>query len=245
MIGRLHLPLFLFALAAAIVIKVAVHQSLQLTEIIISAQVRYLNPDDVMIIDPVQEVNVRLRGPNSEVAELNPLSVEVEVTIADGELGLVDVSEERIAVRPPGQFEVVSVDPNSFQLNIEPLERRLVDIRVELTGEPAAGAEHGDPRVRPETVTIQGPQSRVRAIDSLPVTVSLDRRAIDFTTMVPIASPDSLVRIDPRQVEVSVAMRVLAAGPVNGDEERGDEQAGDEQSGDEQRNTVPLEEERE
>ncbi len=211
MIGRVHLPLFLFALTIAFVIKVAVHQAQQLAETTVAAQVRYeMADEDMMILDPLLEVKVRLRGPRNEISSLYPFSVDVEVSLEEGEQGVIAITEDRLSVnvRMPGDFEVVSIEPNRFSLTVEPQERRVLAVRAELTGEPAAGAYAETPEVRPPRVEVFGPRSLVRALTELVATVSLDGHALTFETTTAVVSPDPLVRIEPRQVVVYIPMKV-------------------------------------
>ena len=209
MIRRINGPLFLLALLIAVVIKVAVHEALQLTETTVTAQVRYNPPEGAMTVEPLADLKVRLRGERSEILSLNPFNVVVEVPIDPGELGVIDVGEERMRVRRPGDIEVLSIEPNRFALLVEEVVTRTVPVRVVVTGEPAAGAYHEEIRVRPGMALIEGPGSRVREIDELVATVSLDNRALTFDKEVPLVAPDPLVRVkDPRQVVIHVPMKV-------------------------------------
>jgi hypothetical protein len=208
-LGRLHLPLFLFALTIAVVLKVAVNQTQQLAETTVTAQVRYeMASNENMILDPLPEVKVRLRGPRNEIAFLNPFSVEVEVSLEEGEEGLIDITEERLNVRMPGDFEVISIEPNQFSLTVEPQVRRMLRVRIDLTGEPAAGAYNEAPYARPAMSEAMGPISLIEPLTELVATLSLDGHALSFEATVSIDSPDPLVRIDPRQVVVHVPMKV-------------------------------------
>jgi len=208
-IGRLHLPLFLLAIAASLAIKVVVHETLQLTEATIDAQVRYIRPENTVLVAPLQQVKVRLRGKSNEIAGLNPFSVEVAVTIRPGEIGLVEIPGERLNVKTPFKCEVLSIEPNHFTLEVEPLERKTVPLRVVLTGEPAAGATHDDPQVRPQEVTVEGPRSRIRPLRDLTVSVSLDGHALTFEETVLLAAQDPLIKpVEPRQVVVHVPMQL-------------------------------------
>lgn len=209
MIRRLHLPLFLLALAIAVVIKVAVNEALQLTETRITAQVQYDLPAGHMILEPIQQVAVRLRGERSEIAALTPFSVQVEVSLREGELGQVDITDERLVVRTPGDFEVISKEPNFFTLEVEVVESRTLPVRAVLSGEPAAGAVHEEPVVRPAAARVEGPRSRLRNLAELSAPVSLQGHALTFEEKVTIVTSDPLVKVvEPRQVVVYVPMKV-------------------------------------
>ena len=211
--SRLQLPLFLLAVAMAVLIKIAVNEALQLAETTINAQVQYNLPQRAMILEPIQHLEVRLRGERSDIAGLNPFNVQVEVSLADlaaKDYGAVDVTEDRFTVRAPGDFEVISITPNQMTLTIERVESRSLPVRAGLTGEPAAGAVlQGEPEVRPATAQVDGPRSRLRDVTELTAPVSLNGHALTFEEKVTIVSPDPLVRIvEPRQVVVFIPLKV-------------------------------------
>lgn len=208
MIGRFHFPLLLLALSIAVVIKVAVHETVQLSETTITAPVQYNPPQDVVILERVDEVRVRLRGKRAEIAELNPLSVGVEVTLEEGELGIVEVTRERMRVRMLGDFEVISIEPDRFTLQVEVEEEFTLPVVVELIGEPAAGASYGAPVVFPPEADVRGPRSRIERLGELVVRVSLDGHAFTFEDTKPLVSPDPMVKIiTPSEVTVEVSMQ--------------------------------------
>jgi len=210
---RVQLPLFLLAVAMAVVIKIAVNEALQLAETTINAQVQYNLPQGAMILEPIQQLAVRLRGERSDIAGLSPFNVQVEVSLADlaeKDYGSVDVTEDRFSVRTPGDFDVISITPNHLTLRIERVESRSLPVRAVLNGEPAAGAVmQGDPEVRPAAALVEGPRSRLRDLAELTAPVSLNGHALTFEEKVTIVSPDPLVRIvEPRQVVVFIPLKV-------------------------------------
>ncbi len=210
MTGRLHLPLFLLSLLIAIGIKLAVSGDNQQRERNFDAKVTYLTQDGVSVLGQVGEVKVRLRGKSQDMAVLSPFAVEVEVRLEEGQLGTINYPLEPSGVRVPGDFEVVSIEPNQLLLEIEQEVRRRLEIRADLQGEPAAGSSVlGIPQVEPKEAEIKGPESRVRVLDFVRTTpISLDGRAISFTVPASLLSPDPVVQIlSPTRVEVSVEMR--------------------------------------
>lgn len=116
---KLNIPLFIVAMVCALGLKIAMHENRQLTETTIKCQVNYYLPEDVMILDPVQQIEVRVQGERSEIATLSPFNVQIDVTLVKGELGPIDITDERLIVRGPAEFEVVSKDPNIFTITVE------------------------------------------------------------------------------------------------------------------------------
>ena len=206
---RIHLPFLLLALVGAMTIKISVHEALQLTETTFNARLQYELPgDSVILVDQVEEIKIRLRGPSDELAGINPFSVAVKVRIQAGELGTLDISEDRMQVSKPGDFEVLSFEPNRFQITLEERLDRSVPIRVVFNGEPAAGATPaGTPTPRPDRAEVTGPRSRVERVSEIIAFISLDGHAFSFEEAVTLVSPDPLVRVVvPTEVLIKVPM---------------------------------------
>ena len=206
--GRLNLPLFALAFCIAVAVKYTVHEAEQLSEKVVDAQVTYNTPgEETVSYNLTDKVKVGLRGKSSEIAELTVLNVEVIVDIPEGELGPVDIVLSPSNVRSQGDFEVISLDPNRFTILVERKYAASIRIVAQLLGEPAAGARHLEPTVRPPVARVSGPESRVRQILELAAPVRLDGHARTFTDTVRVVSPDPLVQvIEPTFVDVEVPM---------------------------------------
>ncbi|MEM6456265.1 MAG: CdaR family protein [Acidobacteriota bacterium] len=205
----LHLFALVFALVAALVIKHVVGGGEQLSERVIEARVSYRQPaqSNLIVLDPVDAVRVRLRGRLSDMTQLNPFNVEAVVQLSDEQLGRQIFVLERDDVLTPGDFDIISIEPNRFELEVEPLQQIVVPIDVRLVGEPAAGALPGAVLVRPNQATLSGPASRVAELAVLPIEVSIDRRAISFEQQIPLVSPEPLVQVvDPTRAVVFVPL---------------------------------------
>ncbi len=206
--GRVHLPIFLLAFVIAVAIKFTVHEAEQLSERVVEAQVTYNSPaDDVIAYELVEKVKVVLRGKQSEIAQLNVLTVQVVVDVPEGQFGPVDINLTEANVRTQEDFDVISLVPNRFPIRVEPKGQATVRIAAQLMGEPAAGARHLDATVSPPTATVSGPESHVRQVLEVTAPVFLDGHARTFTETVRVVSPDPLVQVvDPVFVEVEVPM---------------------------------------
>ncbi len=204
--SRVHLPIFLLAFAIAVAVKFTVTE--QLSERVIEAQVSYSSPaGDIVSYDLVDKVKVGLRGRESEIARLTVLNVGVFVEVPEGRLGPVDVNLTPANVHTQGSFEVISLVPNRFTIQVEPKLEATVRIVARLMGEPAAGARHLEPIVRPPEARVSGPESHVRQVSELIAPVRLEGHARTFTDTVLVASPSPLVQVvEPTFVEVEVPM---------------------------------------
>lgn len=204
---RLNLPLFLIALTVAIAIKVAVHDTDQLSEKTVDAKVSYNLPEGVVLAERVKEVEVRVRGRRNDIAVLNPIFIEVFAAIDPSRMGRVEVFLDPSNVRVPSGIEVESIEPNPISVRLEPVESAVLPIRITTIGEPAAGARVAGWNVTPDWVNVTGPQSMVRLLEFIEAEpVSVDRKAITFRTSAAVISPDPLIKVQPLKVRVQVNM---------------------------------------
>ena len=208
--GRSNIALFVVSLICAVVIKFAVHEQRQLSERVVEAQVSYGQAAPNMISFDLQEsVKVVVRGPSNDISRLAPFTVEVVAQIPEGRTGSREIALDAEAVRfnVEGDFEVLSLEPNRFTIQVEERLERTLPIRIIFTGEPAAGSRHSEPVLRPADALVSGPRSKVERLLELTATVNLDGHARSFEESVTIDSPDPLVQIvRPTVVAVSVPM---------------------------------------
>lgn len=189
-------------------------------ETTIEPSVQYNNPGsrDLIVLDPVLRVQVRLRGPTNLISALNPAQVSVVVDLRDAEQGPIEVAlAPQDVVRPQG-LEVLSIQPNLLPLEVDRVISEFRTVSVRLSGEPAAGAVAGDPKVVPPKVLVRGPESILAAVDSLVTRpVLLDGHALDFEEQALVVFPDPLVQvIEPTVVTVQVPLAIPNSGQEDG-----------------------------
>lgn len=186
----------------------------RLSEKLIDAAVTYNPPRGLILLDPVQTVKVRLRGPDRRIRNLAPFVVDVVVELADSGPGRVDLHLGPENVLRPEDVEVVSIEPNTLRLRVDREGQRELPVLPRIVGEPAAGAAPLTPRVTPATATVAGPQSLLASLASVTTSpISLDGHALSFAQTVPIVAPDPLVRVlEPTTVEVQIPMETPESG---------------------------------
>ena len=187
------------------------------SEKVVDAAVTYNAPRGFVILDPVQTVKVRLRGPDRAILNLAPQVVNVVVSIDRAETGSVEapIAFEQI-LRPVG-ISVLGVEPNSLRLRLDRELVRELPVSPRLSGEPAGGVVPLEPTARPATVRVAGPQSILSGLVAVRTSpINLDGHAITFSQTVNVVSPTPLVRIvEPSYVTVEVPMAVPGAnGPT-------------------------------
>lgn len=167
-------------------------------ETTIEPSVQYNNPasGDLIVLNPVLRVQVRLRGPINLISALNPAQVSVVVDLRNIEQGRTEIPLAPGNVRRPQGLEVLSIEPNLLELDIDRVLTEFRNIVVRLEGEPAAGAVAGQPTASPARVLLQGPESILSGIDTVTTRpVLLDGHALDFEEQTVVVSPSPLVQI--------------------------------------------------
>lgn len=195
------------AIALALWFFLSWDQRERVSERVVEASVTYDTLNDMMVLDPVRQIDVRVKGGSQRVRTLNPFLVNVLVELPQNEAGPVDVGLAPDDVYVPEGVEVVSLDPSTLNLTLDRVITRRVPVSVELVGEPAAGASVGEAVIQPPAVAVRGPESRlenVTVVQTRPVT--LNGHAQTFEEVVSVIPPDPLASLDPGLVRVRVPM---------------------------------------
>lgn len=178
------------------------------SERVVEASVTYDTANDMTVLDPVRQIDVRVRGGSRRVRTLNPFLVNVLVELPQTEPGPVDVALAPENVYVPEGVEVVSLDPNALHLTLDQVIVKRLPVAVDLVGEPAAGATVGEPVAIPPAVSVRGPRSRIEAVTLVKTRpVSLNGHAQTYDEMASVLPPDPLANVDPGLVRVRVPMQ--------------------------------------
>jgi hypothetical protein len=161
--------------------------------------------------DPVNTVDVRVRASPGLIDSLDSGKVLATIDLAGAEEGerIVQLTPDRIQV--PFGFRVVKITPSLLTLNLERTEHKTVPVRPRLIGRPAAGYEVGEVTSTPAEVTVAGPRSRVREIESaFTEPVSVDGATGTVQEPVNVGLEDPLLRLEGGS-QVTVTARVREA----------------------------------
>jgi YbbR domain-containing protein len=180
----------------------------------VDASINYSTPEQMMILEPVEEVRVGIRGTSSQIQNLNPFQVSVNVDLRNAERGTAEVNLAPRDVLLPEGLEVISIEPNQFVVDLDRVVQVIKPVEETLVGEPAAGAVVLRSEVVETQVLIRGPESLVNDLQSLVTSpVSLDGHALDFEQRAQVVSPDAKIQIvGPFVVTVRVALEIPTVG---------------------------------
>jgi YbbR domain-containing protein len=211
------LRLLALGIAVALWLAISVEDRETRTQRAVTASVTYNSPPELVLIEPVQEVQVVLSGPASQIRELDPRQVSVRVDLSGTEPGRHALSLGSGEVSLPANLRVESVAPNQITVEVDQRAEKRLRIEPVFTGEPAAGAQLGQVTMVPAELVVEGPASRLARLDHLETQpIDLDGHALSFEETVGVASPDPLVQIQqPARVKVRVPLKVSQpTGPM-------------------------------
>jgi len=180
----------------------------------VEAFINYTTPEEMMILESVEKVRVRISGTSSQIQNLNPFQVSVGVDLRNADKGALEVNLAPRDVLLPEGLDVISIEPNQFVVDLDRVVQEIRPVEPSLVGEPAAGAVVLRSEVVPPQVLISGPESLVDDLQSLVTSpVSLDGHALDFDQRAQVVSPDAKIQIvQPVVVTVRVALEIPTVG---------------------------------
>ena len=148
-------------------------------------------PDGVVLLSPlgaVTQVRYFSNDPNVQVtsatftarADLSGVDPDRPTNIAEIEVTSIDP-----------RVEVIEWQPPQVSVQVEQLEQRSVDVRVERLDDPD-GFDIREADVTPSSVIVEGPASLVRRVDAAVATVQIDPAGLDFDRDVELIPVDVL-----------------------------------------------------
>ena len=179
----------------------------QRSELGISVPLQYTNlPADMEIAGKwMERIDVRLRGSESGLANLNPGSVRAVVNLSNVVTGLnyFRITAKNIQV-PPG-ITISEIRPSDLHLNIETASIRKVNVVPSITGTVPDKAKVV---ITPADVQVKGVQAELRKITSVVTeSINIEQLLTHGKLVVPVVIKPDGVRIDsiePAQVTVSL-----------------------------------------
>jgi YbbR domain-containing protein len=175
---------------------------------------RHAPPNLLMTSGSPLEVQVVISGPERTVRDMKPSDISAVLDLAGVKPGerTFDLSPRQIHV--PRGVTVTRVVPSQIHVDFDPSATRTVEVRPRVIGSFVSGYGITEVSADPATITIEGPENHVNAIDTAitdPVDVSGVIGKATFTTHVYVADP--LVRVQhPAPIHVTVTTGKSSAG---------------------------------
>jgi len=164
--------------------------------------------------ESIPEAQIRVRGPERVIRQLQANEVHAEINLADAKPGerTYDLTSQQ--VRHPRDVSVGPVIPSQLHLSFDTRLTREVEIHPRVTGNFADGEQIVKVDADPPRIIISGPKRHVEKVDAAttdPVDATGTRGTAVFTTNVYV--PDPLVQV---VQTTSVRVTVIVQKPGNG-----------------------------
>lgn len=164
----------------------------------ISIDVNYTNlPKGLVIVNnPPEKLNIRVRGPRSQLSSVSPKDMVFTIDLSNLTTGTSMFEIRTDQIIPPRDVQVTAISPSEINLDVDRLAQKKVAVEP-VVGPPDEGYElAGEPQVTPDTVVVRGPEKLLNRINSVGTDpVSLKGEKSKFSIEVPLRSPYTLVEI--------------------------------------------------
>lgn len=146
-------------------------------------EIKDLPRDLILVNEPPDSLEVRLRGPKTLVTTLAPREVALEglpKNFVEGE-NVITIRSE--AVRVPRGIEVVEVTPHRVRVVLDAMAVREVEVSPRIEGAPAKGFILKRVTSTPARIRMAGPKNELRRLTRVyTVPISLDGQTASFST---------------------------------------------------------------
>lgn len=146
-------------------------------------EIKDLPRDLILVNEPPDSLEVRLRGPKTLVTTLASREVVLErplKTFVEGE-NVIAIRPE--AVRVPRGIEVVEVTPHRVRVVLDAMAVREVEVSPRIEGAPAKGFVLKRVTSTPARIRMAGPKGELRRLTRVyTVPISLDGQTASFST---------------------------------------------------------------
>jgi YbbR domain-containing protein len=207
-----NLALKLIALVSAVLLWSAVaREPMVETAYSVPIELHQMPPNLEITTTGIPLAQVRLRGPERRIRQLTATDVHPVIHLAGTTTGEHTYDLTASQVHVPYNIEVVQVTPSEIRIGFDRSLVRQIEIRPRISGrfEPGAGVLRV--AADPSTITVTGPEARVRAANAAltdPIDVTDVHGTATFTTNAYV--PDPLVReLKPEPIRVTVV-----TGPI-------------------------------
>ncbi len=189
----------------------------------VPVQVEGQPADTVLLTGPAPVTVIRFFAPNDVPVGNGSFEASIDLSRVEAQVGTVPVRISVTAIDP--RIDVLSHEPEFVSIQLDPLVRKSVPVRVE-RGTVPTGLELGETVVQPVSVMVTGAESIVRRVVAVRADVLIQTTGIDVdqnVTLVPIDGTGnalSPVDVDPTSARVIIPVfsdretRTLPINPV-------------------------------
>ena len=143
---------------------------------------------------PQPEVAIEISGDKRKIDQINRTELIATLDLTDVPPGdrVVSLSPENVYVALPQGVKLVEVAPSRIAVNLEAVEEKEVEVKVQAAGKPAVGYEVYSSSALPQKIKVRGPASIIKMLEYVQTeAIDLGGKRDDFTAkQVAVTSPD-------------------------------------------------------
>jgi YbbR domain-containing protein len=176
-----------------------------------NAQVKLINvPDGYKVIQSTETIKITVKGPRSLFAANGDKNFQAHVDMQEAKSGK---GSYKVKVDMPQGFELVEVQPDTVDVELDPIVRRKVRADISVNGSPASGVTVAKVSQASAEVMIEGPSKAVSEVERVIGYVGLtNKNDVDFALQVPLTAINNDgrevqgIKIQPATMYVAVQM---------------------------------------
>jgi YbbR domain-containing protein len=176
-----------------------------------NAQVKLINvPDGYKVTQSTETIKITVKGPRSLFAANGDKNFQAHVDMQEAKSGK---GSYKVKVDMPQGFELVEVQPDTVDVELDPIVRRKVRADISVNGSPASGVTVAKVSQASAEVMIEGPSKAVSEVERVIGYVGLtNKNDVDFALQVPLTAINNDgrevqgIKIQPATMYVAVQM---------------------------------------
>lgn len=125
-------------------------------------------PRDLVISNQFkQEIMVTISGPRKQVLGIEKGDIARQVDLAHAVPGTMVINHETHTITVPRGIKVLRVQPESIIFSLDKLIQKQLAVKPMIKGNPASHHSLQDVRMKPEAISITGPQAVLAQLDAI------------------------------------------------------------------------------
>ncbi|MEO6051124.1 MAG: CdaR family protein [Pyrinomonadaceae bacterium] len=172
---------------------------------------------------PQPDVEIVISGDKRKIDQINKSELIAMLDLTDVAPGdrVVSLSPENVYVQLPQGIKLVEIQPGRIPINLEAVEEKEIEVKVNAEGSPAAGYEVYSASVLPPKIRVRGPASFIKTVNFVETgVIDISGKTAEFTAKqipVSVSNPKASVlntvvdvywRIGEKRVERSFSVPV-------------------------------------
>lgn len=166
--------------------------------------------EKLVALEAPPDVTVTARGGPNTLSRVRPGHFRAYINLSNKKAGLYNVP---VKVTTPPDVEKIRVEPDTVTIRIDPLEKRLMSVKVKTRGTAASGFILGKMTSEPNSVMVIGAQSKISGVHEVRAVCNIEGANEDLVQRVLVEAVDSNgkvvdhLKLQPEYVRATVQIK--------------------------------------